>query len=53
MRASHEVTQAASCTIGPSRPIDAPVPTDSNADSDRVMVVRSFRSTRPTRAASM
>ena len=52
-RASQEVSQADNCTIGPSRPIDAPVPTDSNADTDRTMVVRSLRSTRPARAASM
>ncbi len=52
-RASRAASQAASCTIGPSRPMEAPVPTDSSADADRTSVVRSFRSTRPSRAASM
>jgi hypothetical protein len=52
-RAIHDVNQAAICTIGPSRPIDAPVPTDSKADALRASVVRSFRTTFPRRAASM
>jgi hypothetical protein len=53
MRASHAEDHAASCTIGPSRPIDAPVPIDSIADSERMRLARSLRSTRPCRAASM
>ena len=53
MRASHAEAHAASCTIGPSRPIDAPVPIDNIADSVRIALARSLRSTRPWRAASM
>ncbi len=52
-RASHAASQAAICTIGPSRPMEAPVPTDNSADAERTSVVRSLRSTRPARAASM
>jgi hypothetical protein len=53
MRASQAEPQADSCTIGPSRPMDAPVPIDSAADTVRIRFARSFRSTRPCRAASI
>ncbi len=53
MRASQADAQAASCTIGPSRPIEAPVPIDSAADTVRTTFARSFRSTLPCRAASI
>ncbi len=52
-RGNVDAAQADTCTIGPSRPIDAPVPMDSNAETDRARFVRSFRSTWPARAASM
>ena len=38
-RASVAANQAAICTIGPSRPMEAPVPTDSNDERLRVSVV--------------
>ncbi len=41
-RASHEANQADNCTIGPSLPIEAPVPTDISAEMLRTSVVRSF-----------
>ena len=45
-------SHAASWIIGPSRPIDAPLPTESSAETLRTQVVRSFRSTVRVRAAS-
>ncbi len=52
-RASQADAQAASCTIGPSRPMDAPVPMDSIAETVRKALARSLRSTLPCRAASI
>ena len=51
-RARREASQAESWIIGPSRPIEAPLPTDSSADTLRTQVLRSFRSTSPARAAA-
>ena len=52
-RASQEANQAEICTIGPSLPTAAPVPTDSRADRLRTNVVRSFSTYCPSRAASI
>ena len=52
-RPSNEPHIAASCTIGPSRPMDAPLATEHSDDALRTRLCRALSTPSPTAIASM